>query len=85
MAKRHLSAVTGSIALRADAAESAMCAYLSMVALVGLMATAIWRIHWADPLAALAIVPFVIWEGREAMRGKSCGCGAEATQQQVYR
>ena len=73
-AKRRLSALIGSAALRADAAESALCAYLSLIALAGLAVNAIWRIHWADPAAALAIVPLIVREGREAMRGKSCGC-----------
>ncbi len=30
--------------------------------------------EWADPISALVIIPLVIWEGREAMRGKACGC-----------
>jgi divalent metal cation (Fe/Co/Zn/Cd) transporter len=72
--KRKLSAATGSAALRADAAQSGACAYLSVIALLGLAANAVWHVAWADPIAALAIVPFVAWEGREAMRGKSCGC-----------
>jgi divalent metal cation (Fe/Co/Zn/Cd) transporter len=72
--KRKLSAITGSAALRADAAESALCAYLALVALVGLGINAIWHIRWADPLAALLIVPLILWEGWEAMRGKACGC-----------
>jgi len=72
--KRRLSAVTGSAALRADAAESALCGYLSMIALVGLLVNAVWHVAWADPVAALAIVPLVFWEGREALRGKACGC-----------
>ena len=72
--KRKLSAVTGSAALRADAAESALCAYLSLVALVGLGVNAIWHVTWADPVAALVIVPLIVREGWEAMRGKACGC-----------
>ena len=72
--KRRLSAITGSAALRADAAESALCAYLSLVALVGLGVNAIWRVTWADPVAALVIVPLIVREGWEAMRGKGCGC-----------
>jgi len=72
--KRRLSAITGSAALRADAAESALCAYLSVIALIGLGVNAIWHTRWADPLAALVIVPLILWEGREAMRGKACGC-----------
>ena len=72
--KRRLSGTTGSAALRADAAQSALCAYLSLIALVGIGVNAIWHVKWADPLAALAIVPLVVWEGREAMHGKPCGC-----------
>lgn len=72
--KRKLSAITGSAALRADAAESALCAYLSLVALAGLGVNAIWHLRWADPIAALVIVPLILWEGWEAMRGKACGC-----------
>jgi divalent metal cation (Fe/Co/Zn/Cd) transporter len=72
--KRRLSAITGSAALRADATESALCAYLSLVALVGLGINAIWHFTWADPIAALVIVPLILWEGWEAMRGKASGC-----------
>ena len=72
--KRRLSVLTGSAALRADAAESALCAYLSIIALMGLAVHAIWHIAWADPVAALAITPLIMFEAREAMRGKACGC-----------
>jgi divalent metal cation (Fe/Co/Zn/Cd) transporter len=72
--KRRLSAVTSSAAIRADAAESALCGYLSLIALAGLAVNGIWQVNWADPVAALAIVPLVLWEGREALRGKACGC-----------
>jgi len=72
--KRRLSALTGSAALRADAAESALCAYLSIIALMGLLVHALWHIGWADPLAALAVTPLIAFEAREAIRGKACGC-----------
>jgi divalent metal cation (Fe/Co/Zn/Cd) transporter len=72
--KRKLSGATGSAALKADAAQSALCAYLSMIALVGIGINAIWHIPWSDPVAALVLTPFIVWEGREAIRGKSCGC-----------
>ena len=72
--KRRLSATTGSAALRADAAQSALCAYLSLIALAGLAINVAWHVKWADPLAALAVLPLIVWEGREAMRGKACGC-----------
>jgi divalent metal cation (Fe/Co/Zn/Cd) transporter len=72
--KRRLSALTGSAALRADAAQSALCGYLSIIALIGLAVHAIWHIAWADSVAALAITPLIMVEAREAMRGKACGC-----------
>ncbi|HYL14274.1 MAG TPA: cation transporter [Terriglobales bacterium] len=72
--KRRLSGATGSAALRADAAQSALCAYLSLIGLAGLAINAIWHARWADPVAALAIIPLIVWEGWEAMRGKTCDC-----------
>jgi divalent metal cation (Fe/Co/Zn/Cd) transporter len=72
--KRKLSAVTGSAALRADAAQSGLCAYLSLVALAGLAVNAIWHVTWADPIAALVLIPLVLWEAKEAIRGKACSC-----------
>jgi divalent metal cation (Fe/Co/Zn/Cd) transporter len=72
--KRRLSGATGSAALRADAAQSAVCAYLSLIALAGLAINAIWHARWADPVAALTVLPLIVWEGREAIRGKACGC-----------
>lgn len=72
--KRRLSAITGSAALRADAAESAICFYLSVTALLGLALHTFLHIRSADPVAALAIVPFILFEGREALRGKPCNC-----------
>jgi divalent metal cation (Fe/Co/Zn/Cd) transporter len=72
--KRRLSVTTGSGALRADAAQSALCAYLSLIALAGLAINAVWHVKWADPIAALAVLPLIVWEGQGAMRGKTCGC-----------
>jgi len=72
--KRRLLGATGSAALRADAAQSALCAYLSLIALAGLAINAIWHVKLADPIAALVVLPLIVWEGREAMRGKACGC-----------
>ena len=72
--KRNLAALTGSAALRADAAESAVCGYLSFIALVGLGINAVWHIRWTDPVAALAITPVIVREGWEAIRGEARGC-----------
>jgi divalent metal cation (Fe/Co/Zn/Cd) transporter len=72
--KRKLSAITGSAALRADAAESALCAYLSLGTLAGITVNAIWHLAWADPVAALAVTPLIVIEGRKVIGGKACGC-----------
>jgi len=72
--KRRLSGATGSAALRADAAQSALCAYLSLIALAGLAINVIWHVKWADPIAAVGVLPLIIWEGQEAVRGKARGC-----------
>jgi divalent metal cation (Fe/Co/Zn/Cd) transporter len=70
--KRRLSGAIGSAALGADAAESTVCGYLALIALAGLVANATWGVRWADPLAALALLPFILHEGWEAMKGKPC-------------
>jgi divalent metal cation (Fe/Co/Zn/Cd) transporter len=70
--KRQLSAVAGSAALRADATESAVCGYLALIALGGLVVNAIWRVTWADPIAAIALLPLIVREAWEAMKGKPC-------------
>ena len=70
--KRRLSVATGSAALRADATESAVCGYLALIALAGLVVNAIWGVKWADPLAALGLLPLILYEGWEAMKGKPC-------------
>ncbi|HKU26102.1 MAG TPA: cation transporter, partial [Candidatus Sulfotelmatobacter sp.] len=72
--KRRLSAMTESAALRADAAESMLCAYLSLIALLGLLARNFLHVSWADPAAALAITPLIVWEARRALNGNACGC-----------
>ena len=70
--KRQLSIKTGSGALRADAAESAVCGYLALIALAGLAVNAVWKVSWADPVAALALMPLITREGWEAWKGKPC-------------
>jgi divalent metal cation (Fe/Co/Zn/Cd) transporter len=72
--KRQLSAATSSAALKADAAESAVCGYLAWIALAGLLVNAVWRIQWADPVAALALTPLILREGWEALKGKPSNC-----------
>ena len=56
--------------LSADAAETALCAMLSLAALLGLVANGLLGWWWADPLAGLVIVYFAVREGREAWEGE---------------
>jgi len=72
--KRRLSVETGSAALRADAVESAVCGYLSLIALSGLIVNWVGHISWADPAAALLLIPLVLREAWEAVKGNSCTC-----------
>jgi divalent metal cation (Fe/Co/Zn/Cd) transporter len=72
--KRRLSALTASAALRADATQSALCGYLSIIALAGLVANAFWGITWADPVAALCLIPLIVREGWQALQGRPCDC-----------
>jgi divalent metal cation (Fe/Co/Zn/Cd) transporter len=65
--KRGTGRQLDSEALLADAAESAFCAYLSAIVLIGVLLNAAFGWWWADPVAALLIVPLVIKEGREAL------------------
>jgi len=76
--KRELAAQLSSASLKADAAESALCGYLSLIALAGLLANLLFGVTWADPVAALALIPFIIKEAWEALRSSrlSCTCGS---------
>jgi divalent metal cation (Fe/Co/Zn/Cd) transporter len=76
-AKRRTGRALGSRALVADAAETMACAYLSFTLLLGLAANALFGWWWADPLAALVMVPFIAREAREAWEGETCGHCAE--------
>lgn len=67
----------GSAALRAEAKETLACSYLSFALLLGLAANAALGWWWADPAAALAMVPWLVKEGREGLRGEACGGHAE--------
>jgi divalent metal cation (Fe/Co/Zn/Cd) transporter len=73
-AKRKVATALGSRAIRAEARQTDICMYLSAILLVGLTLNALFAWWWADPLAALGMVPFIVWEGREALRGRA-GCG----------
>jgi divalent metal cation (Fe/Co/Zn/Cd) transporter len=73
--KIKVAARLNSRALRADAVESIVCGYLSIVLMVGLAATRILGWWWLDSVAALALIPFIVKEAREAIHG-GCECSA---------
>ena len=76
-AKRRVARALQSRALEADAAQTSLCAYLSVIALAGVGLNAALGWWWADPLAALAMVPIVAREGMEGWRGQTeCECRA---------
>lgn len=71
--KIKVAARLNSRALRADAVESIVCGYLSIVLMVGLAATRILGWWWLDSVAALGLIPFLIKEAHEAIHG-GCKC-----------
>ena len=73
--KLHIAHALGSRALRADAMESITCGWLSLVVVVSLVAQAVLGAWWVNSLASLAIVWFLVKEGREAWAGEECGRG----------
>ena len=77
-AKRRVAGRIRSAALTADAKQTDFCAYLSAILLCGLVLNALLGWWWADPAAAVVMVPIIAREGVEAIRGRTCcatGCG----------
>lgn len=68
-AKRRVGVALRSRALTAEAAQTALCTWLSAILLAGLGLNAWLGWWWADPLAALAMVPIIAREGVEGLRG----------------
>ena len=70
--KRRVASAIASDALHADSRQTDICAYLSAILLLGLLLNAAFGWWWADPAAALAMVPLIAYEGSQAVRGKTC-------------
>jgi divalent metal cation (Fe/Co/Zn/Cd) transporter len=68
--KEQVGEEMDSMAVLADAAETRACFYISIVVLFGLVLNAAFGWWWADPLAALGVVFFLVKEGREAISGE---------------
>ena len=71
-AKRRVARQINSGALVADAKQTELCTYLSAILLGGLLLNALTGWWWADPVAALIMVPIIAKEGVEALRGETC-------------
>jgi cation diffusion facilitator family transporter len=71
-AKRRVAAKIDSRALYADSRQTDICAYLSAILLGGLLLNALFGWWWADPTAALCMLPLIFREGIEVVRGGSC-------------
>jgi len=71
-AKKKVAKELGSAAMHADAKQTDFCVYLSAILLIGLLLNAGPGWWWADPVAALIMVPLIANEGVEAMIGKTC-------------
>lgn len=70
--KLQVARALGSRALRTDAVESITCGWLALVVVIALVAQLLVGAWWVDAVASLAIVWFVIREGREAWEGEEC-------------
>jgi len=73
-AKRKVGTALNSAAMHADARQTEFCTYLSGILLGGLLLNTFWGWWWADPLAALVMMPIIAKEGLDGLQGKACQC-----------
>jgi divalent metal cation (Fe/Co/Zn/Cd) transporter len=71
-AKRNVATQLNSRAMMADSKQTDICAYLSAILLGGLLLNALFGFWWADPAAALIMLPIIVKEGVGALRGETC-------------
>ena len=77
-AKRKVGQALRSAAMHADAKQTEFCTYLSAILLLGLLLNIFFNLWWADPIAALVMVPIIAKEGIEGVQGKACDhCAVE--------
>ena len=75
-AKLGVAASWNIPSLAAEARETIACSYLSLTALVGVVATAAFGWWWIDPTFALLMIPWLLREGVEGLRGDACFDGS---------
>jgi divalent metal cation (Fe/Co/Zn/Cd) transporter len=68
-AKRNVARQMASNALETEAMQTSLCAYLSGIALAGVALNWLLGWWWADPAAALLMVPIIGREAAEGIRG----------------
>lgn len=73
-AKKRVAREMRSGALEAEATQTSLCAYLSVIGLGGVLLNAVLQWWWADPAAALLMVPIIVREGLEGIRAKDTCC-----------
>jgi divalent metal cation (Fe/Co/Zn/Cd) transporter len=71
-AKKSVGNALSSAAMKADARQTDFCVYLSAILLVGLVLNATLGWWWADPVAALVMVPLIAKEGFEGVKARGC-------------
>jgi divalent metal cation (Fe/Co/Zn/Cd) transporter len=76
LAKLWVAARARLPALAAEARETVACAYLSLTAFAGVLATYLLDWWWLDAATALLLVPWLVREGVEGWRGHGCGVDA---------
>ncbi len=72
--KRREARRSNNPALAADAVQSATCAYLAVITLIGLAVNVTFNIAWFDSAAAIVALPLLLREAQRAWRGDGCGC-----------
>jgi cation diffusion facilitator family transporter len=71
-AKRRVASALNSGAMQADSRQTDLCAYLSAILLGGLIVNALFGWWWADPVAGLVMIPIIVRESIEGLRGETC-------------
>lgn len=71
-AKKRVGKALGSAAMHADAKQTDFCVYLSAILLAGLLLNVGLGWWWADPFAAIVMVPIIAKEGIDGIRARAC-------------
>lgn len=72
--KRNVAKQLNSRAMLADSRQTNLCAYLSAILLGGLLLNTFFGLWWSDSVAALVMLPIIVKEGIEGLKGEICEC-----------